>query len=342
MSRICDMTDRDAALRDAMEILGILPEDSAEAVKRKYRRMLRLSHPDEEHGSDEEVRRVIAAYETVKRSDGRWQKQRTAAGWKQKLPKAVPEAFCERTFFRTHDIFGEESGAYAAGRGRFLWDPDLEEFGLYTRSIRLEALRILQEQEEAAGIYDPDDLMQDGRRAACLLKIFHLLIQEYIEPWTCLQKIQGECPPAAAAGPPGASQVPAGFADGRIGATDRQRQAAAAYLADPSDRGRALLCIMEGTRLYVKIPGVGKALLSFDEDCMHYLYSMMMARGAAIVSARIRSTGRSAANGRWKGQLPVTVRADITDEAEARRTGRGRGLIEQAVREYAAFLSELQ
>lgn len=342
MNGSSSLTDRDAALREAMEVLGILPEDSAEAVKRKYRRMLRLSHPDEDHGSDQEVRRVIAAYETVKRSDGRWQKQRTAAGRKPKLPKAAPDAFCERTFFRTHDIFGEESGAYAAGRGRFLWDPDLEEFGLYTRSIRLEALRILQEQEEAAGIYDPDGLTQDGRRAACMLKIFHLLIQEYIEPWPCLQKIQGEVRPATAAGHPETPQVLSGFAEGRIGVTDRQRQAAAAYFADSSGRDRALLCIMEGTRLYVKIPGTGKALLSFDEDCMHYLFSMMMARGAAVVSARIRNTGRSAVNGRRKEHLPVTVRADITDEAEAKRTGRGRGLIEQTVREYAVFLSELK
>ena len=300
------MTEQDAGLREAMELLDICPDDTAEAVKRKYRRMVRLSHPDEDSGSEEAVRKVIAAYEALRRSGGRW--QRLTAVQRRRMPRANPEAFCERTIYRAHDIFEEDSSIYAAGRGRYLWDPDMEEFRLFTRSVRLETLQILQEAEEAAGIREPDQLPQDGRRNAFLLRIFHLLMQEFIEPLPCLQKILG-----------------------------KEETAAAVISGSRLEQDRAFLCIMDGTRLYVQVPGAGRVPLSFDEDCMHYLFAMLMARDAAVVSVQTRKNSAVRQHGA-KEHVPVTVRADITDMSEAGRPGCGKQLLEQAVRDYKDWL----
>jgi len=150
-------------LQEAASVLGIQNTDTAVTIKRKYHTLLHRYHPDTGSGSASATRMIVEAYKILRDAP------RLPVS---SLPPANPVAYCERTLYARHNLFEDDpADIYVRGRGRFLWDPEQEEFSLFARSVLLEARRLCQEQPERLKI------------------VFHLLMQDFINPLESLRKM---------------------------------------------------------------------------------------------------------------------------------------------------------
>ncbi|MFC7154556.1 J domain-containing protein [Halomarina halobia] len=57
--------DAGPTAREAYEILGLSPDADQRAIRRAYRERVKTAHPDTAEGSEEEFKRVTAAYERL-------------------------------------------------------------------------------------------------------------------------------------------------------------------------------------------------------------------------------------------------------------------------------------
>ena len=286
------------AVRRACEVLDVRADDPEAVVKRKYRQLIRKYHPDQQEGeepaSEKAVRMVTEAYAVLcrYRKEASENPVRKAAGTVKESRLSVnPEAYCSRTVYAWHDLF-EEDGIVERAYGPYFWDPDEEEFLLYLRSIRGAAEQIL-----SGGRFRMDD--------AGKLRLFHLLAQEFIRPLDCLRKaetVTEEDPDRGIY-----------LTEGRVRAKDASGAIPGAGPAEP------MPCILRGTRILAVLPFGEPAPLSFEEDCLYYILSMMMARDAARVTAFTDAAGSA------DGRLRVLV--NITDRRKAMEPGRGGKLI---------------
>lgn len=172
---------------EACRILGVPGNCDATQVKKRYRQLLHLVHPDAAafRQEDEEypygIHEIKAAYalltgreEADEESDpvsaahkGRYADKYDEDAWMRRDPdyaKAVwdaeenPEAFCQREILQSiEDFDGNVLGAFTLTRGKFLWKPE-EEFHLFLQSIsRATAKQILEiEEETERQIYGSD------------------------------------------------------------------------------------------------------------------------------------------------------------------------------------------
>ena len=76
-------------------------------------------------------------------------------------------AFSERNIYVRFKMYDEELPLSKMARGRFVWDPDMEEFRLFSKSV-LEACKEAITDHDAT---PAPDLVKD---------IFHLMMQEYV------------------------------------------------------------------------------------------------------------------------------------------------------------------
>ena len=166
-------------LREAYKVLGASPKDDPRTVKTKYKKLLILYHPDSDPtgkrdpADDEKIRQVIEAYRKIRESDGESGYDPYEFTWDAFENR---NAFSERNIYVQFKMYDEELPLSKMARGRFVWDPDMEEFRLFSKSV-LEACR------EAITDYDAaptPDLVKD---------IFHLMMQEYVLPADAARKL---------------------------------------------------------------------------------------------------------------------------------------------------------
>ena len=166
-------------LKEAYKVLGASPKDDPRTVKTKYKKLLILYHPDSDPtgkrdpADDEKIRQVIEAYRKIRESDGESGYDPYEFTWDAFENR---NAFSERNIYVQFKMYDEELPLSKMARGRFVWDPDMEEFRLFSKSV-LEACR------EAITDYDAaptPDLVKD---------IFHLMMQEYVLPADAARKL---------------------------------------------------------------------------------------------------------------------------------------------------------
>ena len=166
-------------LKEAYKVLGASPKDDPRTVKTKYKKLLILYHPDSDPTGkrdpedDEKIRQVIEAYRKIRESDGESGYDPYEFTWDAFENR---NAFSERNIYVQFKMYDEELPLSKMARGRFVWDPDMEEFRLFSKSV-LEACR------EAITDYDAaptPDLVKD---------IFHLMMQEYVLPADAARKL---------------------------------------------------------------------------------------------------------------------------------------------------------
>lgn len=109
-------------------------------------------------------------------------------------PEENPAAFCPRVLFEGSSFYETFHSGHAApfegafgslhqnetiyghmSEGRYFWDPNCESFALFMLSVHRKCQELVHSPEAE-------------------LRLFHLLLQEYIRPWTCLAKIAAENP----------------------------------------------------------------------------------------------------------------------------------------------------
>ncbi len=154
---------------DAYRLLNIKKEDSFKDVRRKYHALMHKHHPDIGPDSDSEMAmRLNAAFELVKR-EGLLDRSCSYVdfGFKENS-----KAFCKRKMYMDDSLFGDDIIVDTGVYGSFYWEPDLESFDIFVKSIS-EAASEIQKRQKNVSV---------SKKA----KLFHLLIQQFIDPYECI------------------------------------------------------------------------------------------------------------------------------------------------------------
>jgi len=161
--------------KEAYKILGASKSDDERTLKSKYKKLLFLYHPDSRGGdtnpqAEEKIRLVIEAYNLIRDAGDDIVQEYS-------FDVAVNDgAFCERKVYVQYKIYDDEELPLShAATGKYIWDPDIEEFSHFTKSV-------LEVTKDIVGEY--------GAKAAANIKeIFHLLMQEFVLPVDSARKI---------------------------------------------------------------------------------------------------------------------------------------------------------
>ena len=181
--------------KEAYRILGVDERDPLEEIRRRYHSLMHVYHPDAygKNAADVDHRnaqKLGEAWRTIREQflkNGGNHLSRAAA-----VDPGIREnrkALCRRRLYMYETLSGEsmiiDTGIY----GKYYWDPDMEPFSLFLKSVN-----------EAAGTFlrNDEDRQDPGKRAGLL----HLLLQEYIDPFEALCALQ----PSVAAGTDGTYQ----------------------------------------------------------------------------------------------------------------------------------------
>ncbi|MCM1135808.1 MAG: DnaJ domain-containing protein [Clostridium sp.] len=179
----------------AKKILKVTEEDDAAAVKRKYRRLMGAFHPDAV-GSDrpEHIRRaqeINAAYQILKKDGRKYAAKKRKKAWHGEVNE---KAFCDRNIYLYYSMdISEDSLYYQAARGKYMWEPEAEEFSLFLASIRHASKELLEKIEESfLWPWDDDGSFGDffeEKKFEFQTRLFQWLAMEYIAPAATLRKL---------------------------------------------------------------------------------------------------------------------------------------------------------
>lgn len=152
-------------IKEACRLLEIEGGESFRDIRKKYLRLMKENHPDNQNSlSCKDARLLNEAYHLVIASeavpfpekDGIWD------------AKEKPQAFCGRTVYFQHVFSDGMVHQIPMAYGKYLWNPDAEEFSMLMKSVYEAA-------HEAAGTED--------------VVLFHSLMQEFIDPLYALEHI---------------------------------------------------------------------------------------------------------------------------------------------------------
>jgi len=288
----------------AYRLLGASPEDSDSTLKRKYRRCIRENHPDADPEHEEDARRraqwINEAYALLskerkkaggssasrKTSGPRTNSASAAQGCPDSAPRPFaaprnPAAFCARTVYPRWDDYMDFAGAPARETvtGRFCWDPSLETFAMFAMSVHRQCLELLgQDYLERSPIYGQTAEQNDTIR----LRLFHLLMQEFIRPWACLRKLADELPDVDAdPALPDCYHLPAELA---VRGSQLIHRA-----LDKVSEGDELLPAVQGERIHIRAAGgIDLGHITFADDPLYYVALPLLADGGASCRVTVR------------------------------------------------------
>ena len=255
-------------LKEAYKILGASQKDDPRTVKTKYKKLLILYHPDSDPTGkrdpedDEKIRQVIEAYRKIRESDGESGYDPYEFTWDAFENR---NAFSERNIYVQFKMYDEELPLSKMARGRFVWDPDMEEFRLFSKSV-LEACKEVITDYDAT---PTPDLVKD---------IFHLVMQEYVLPADAARKL-GK----------------------KVGGDDKSEIFVfGGFVKDASaTAGEPLNIYLREDRAVVEEIVTGKVLgtVSFDDDALYYVILPLL----EDPEVEVRATATKCDNSRRSG-----------------------------------------
>lgn len=180
-------------LEQAKRILNISAEDDIKAVKRKYRRLIGAHHPDAV-GSDrpEHIRRaqeLNEAYDLIRKN-----KRNKGSGSDKKKPAwrgiVNDKVFSDRNIYLYYMLeVPEKKPYYQTARGKYMWDPEEEDFELFLTSIHHLVKELMEKTEEAVFLSGYEGILPETDKFAFQVQLFSCLAMQYIDPVRVLDKI---------------------------------------------------------------------------------------------------------------------------------------------------------
>ena len=180
----------------ARTILGVKAGVSEKDLKQRYRRLLTKYHPDaggDEVKSHQMAQRIIEAYGVLRDEKPAAapahrrgpKKTKRKAGWKAPVNTA---AYCPRKVYAFQNMDSRGFTDAETVTGKYYWNPERESFALLAKSVHEACMDILEETEQMFFAESSREFHAE-QRELYLIKLFHLLMQEYIHPFYCLHKI---------------------------------------------------------------------------------------------------------------------------------------------------------
>ena len=183
--------DKCMGLERARHILGISAADDKAAVKRKYRRLMACYHPDA-IGSDrpEHIRRaqeINEAYNFLRGHGWAAPDKKEKKEWQGEINES---AFHERNMYLYYSMeVPEKQPYYKAARGKYMWNPDEEDFELFLSSIHHAVRELLEKTEERVSGLWYENACSEEQKFAVQAQLFLCLAMQYIDPVKTLRKI---------------------------------------------------------------------------------------------------------------------------------------------------------
>ncbi len=279
-------------LKEAYKTLDASKQDDDREIKAKYKKLLILYHPDSdptrkrEPEDDEKIRQVIEAYKKIKESEGEpyfGTYEFTWDAFENKL------AFSERNIYVQFKMYDEELPLSKMARGRFVWDPGMEEFKLFSKSV-LEACKDIITDYSA--ILAPDKVKD----------IFHLMMQEYVLPADAARKIGKKVN--------GDGDTEVFTFNGFVKENPSDLKASAPTIGEP------LNIFLREDRAVVEEIVTGKVLgtVSFDEDELYYVVLPLLEDPKVQVHASVTKVEKSRRAGkRMKVVIELAIPKNLKD-----------------------------
>ncbi|BCJ98939.1 hypothetical protein bsdcttw_19800 [Anaerocolumna chitinilytica] len=177
-------------IQEAANILGVLRQDDVSTIKQKFRKMIGQYHPDAV-GSDEpehikKAQLINEAYSILR--ENLMQGKEIPASTPVWKAKVLENAFTVRTIYMI--LWEDHKKEYIeVTRGRYEWDPDLEEFDCLLKSLNQAVLELLEKTEHQNGIFQDYEYDLITQRFPYQVQLFHALAGQYILPVSCLKKL---------------------------------------------------------------------------------------------------------------------------------------------------------
>ena len=262
-------------LKEAYKTLGASKQDDDREIKAKYKKLLIMYHPDSDPTrkrnpeDDEKIRQVIEAYKKIKESEGEPYFDTYEFTWDAFENK---DAFSDRNIYVQFKMYDEELPLSKMARGRFVWDPDMEEFRLFSKSV-LEACKDIM--TDYGAILTPDKVKD----------IFHLMMQEYVLPADAARKIGKMVREDG--------DVEVFTFNGFVKENPSDLKASASTIGEP------LNIFLREDRAVVEEIVTGKVLgtVSFDEDELYYVILPLLEDPKVTVHASITKVEKSRKSG---------------------------------------------
>lgn len=178
-------------LERARRILGISAEDDAAAAKRKYRKLIGAFHPDAV-GSDrpEHIRRaqeINAAYHLLKKNCRLCAPVKAENTWQSEINE---KAFTSRKIYLYYSMeIPEAHPYYETADGKYMWNPDEEDFDLFLASIHHASRELLERTEEGVPYRRLGGNVPEEMKFGFQAQLFQYLAMQYIDPVKTLKKI---------------------------------------------------------------------------------------------------------------------------------------------------------
>lgn len=138
--------------QEACKILDVYPDISAEDLKKRYRKLMNITHPDsgKEHDYPYDASEINVAYEyLLTHLMDQVKKKRVKEKHQIKWNAPVnPNAFVDREIYQFYeDQDGNRLGMVTIDTGKYMWIPD-EDFSLFLKSLYQAARNIITADDE--------------------------------------------------------------------------------------------------------------------------------------------------------------------------------------------------
>jgi hypothetical protein len=264
-------------LNEAYHILGVSRDSEFALIKKKYRELIRLAHPDSGGvlpAAFYDAHEINTAYALIKKSFT----DKTPAHEQNKHKEPEKEiwnaplnqyAYVEREILQyAEDYDGTVIGNFCIAKGKYMWTVE-EEFPLFLLSIYKSSRNLLLEAEKGLACD-----VSDATRNMFQPKLAYLLAEQFIDGSALLKKLAKEVPPKEPSDDM-IYYVPAMLESGILSASVKA--------------GDALIpSHLVNHRLYLKHDsGKEVGYLSFADDRLYYVVIPMFEQRAVKIKIRV-------------------------------------------------------
>ena len=203
-------------LQQAMKLLGITQEDDEREIKRKYHKMISRFHPDSLNEVGEahiqRAQEINEAYRILSQSDsremqnvygmethgtdnhrsGKWEQRQEWSGELNQTAFVPRNIYLHYSMNLSEEERKEAQGKlyYQAAHGKYIWDPEEEDFTLFLTSLRHATAALLEKIENGINI---EDLIRVSDLEECRFrvqaKLFECLSMQYVNPLLVLDSL---------------------------------------------------------------------------------------------------------------------------------------------------------